>query len=201
MERPDFSIETRLLAGGIWPVAGTDEAGRGPLAGPVSVAAVVLDPSNVPQGLDDSKRLSRCEREELFEIITKSALAIAVAFAPAQDIDAINIRAASLRGMAQAVRALAVRPAHVLVDGRDLPRDLGIPAQAIIGGDGVSASIAAASIIAKVARDRLMARLDQHCPGYDFARHAGYATARHRAALVDLGLSTFHRRSFRSGLA
>jgi ribonuclease HII len=200
MERPDFSIERRLLAGGIWPVAGTDEAGRGPLAGPVSVAAVILDPSNVPQGLDDSKRLSRREREELYEIITNTALAIAVAFAPAQDIDALNIRAASLRGMAQAVRALALRPVHVLVDGRDLPPDLGVAAEAIIGGDGLSASIAAASIIAKVARDRLMARLDQHCPGYDFGRHAGYATARHRAAMLDLGLSVFHRRSFRTGL-
>jgi ribonuclease HII len=201
MERPDFSIETRLLSAGIWPVAGTDEAGRGPLAGPVSVAAVILDPTNLPQGLDDSKRLNRREREELFESITNKALAIALAFAPAQDIDAINIRAASLRGMVQAVRALALRPAYVLVDGRDLPQDLEVAGEAIVGGDGIAASIAAASIIAKVARDRLMARLDQHCPGYDFARHAGYATARHRAAVLNLGLSAFHRRSFRSGLA
>jgi len=129
------------------------------------------------------------------------ALAVAVAFAPAQEIDAINIREATLLGMQRAVRALALTPALTLIDGRDVPKGLPVPGRAVIGGDGLSVSIAAASIIAKVSRDRLMARLDGHCPGYDFAAHAGYATVRHRQALSRCGLSPFHRRSFRSSLS
>jgi ribonuclease HII len=198
MRPPDFSIENELIGAGVWPIAGVDEAGRGPLAGPVAIAAVVLDPHGVPDGLDDSKRLTAAQRTELFSIIMGRALAVAVAFAPAQEIDAINIRAATLLGMRRAVRALALSPAFVLIDGRDLPDGLPAPGRAIIGGDGLSVSIAAASIIAKVSRDRLMARLDGHCPGYNFAQHAGYATIDHRSAVSRRGLSFFHRKSFRS---
>jgi ribonuclease HII len=196
MRPPDFSIETDLVQNGLWPIAGVDEAGRGPLAGPVSIAAVVLNPKDVPDGLDDSKRLTAPQREELFQIIMARALAVAVAFAPAQEIDAINIRAATLRGMRRAVHALAILPAYILIDGKDLPDDLPAPGRAIIGGDGLSVSIAAASIVAKVSRDRLMARLDGHCPGYNFAKHAGYATTGHRWAVAQRGLSFFHRKSF-----
>jgi ribonuclease HII len=198
---PDFSLEKELICKGVWPIAGVDEAGRGPLAGPVAVAAVILDPQFIPEGIDDSKRLSEEQRTELYDAIMADALAVAVAFAPAQEIDAINIRAATLLGMRRAVHALALTPAFSLIDGRDLPEGLTAPGRAVIGGDGLSVSIAAASIIAKVSRDRLMARLDGHCPGYDFSQHAGYATVGHRAALSRCGLSPFHRRSFRSCLS
>jgi ribonuclease HII len=198
MQPPNFSLEKKLIRKGIWPVAGVDEAGRGPLAGPVAIAAVILDPKIIPNGIDDSKRLSEDQRVELYSAIMAHALAIAVAFAPAQEIDAINIRAATLLGMRRAVRALALLPAYALIDGRDLPPGLEVPGRAVVGGDGLSVSIAAASIIAKVSRDRLMARLDGHCPGYNFAQHAGYATAHHRAAVSRCGLSPFHRRSFRT---
>jgi ribonuclease HII len=199
-QAPDFSLEKELIRTGVWPVAGVDEAGRGPLAGPVAVAAVILDPLFIPDGIDDSKRLSEEQRTELYDVIIGHAVAVSVAFAPAQEIDAINIRAATLLGMQRAVHALAVKPAFTLIDGRDLPQGLRVPGRAVIGGDGLSVSIAAASIIAKVSRDRLMARLDGHCPGYEFAQHVGYATVRHRAALSRCGLSPFHRRSFRSCL-
>jgi ribonuclease HII len=200
MRPPNFSLERKLIRAGIWPVAGVDEAGRGPLAGPVAIAAVILDPKRIPKGIDDSKRLCKDQRNELFGAIMGRALAVAVAFAPAQEIDAINIRAATLLGMRRVVRALALAPAYALIDGRDLPPGLDVPGRAVIGGDGLSVSIAAASIIAKVSRDRLMARLDGHCPGYNFAQHVGYATPHHRAAVSRCGLSPFHRRSFRSSL-
>jgi ribonuclease HII len=200
MRLPDFVLEKALMKEGIWPVAGVDEAGRGPLAGPVAIAAVILDPNFIPFGIDDSKRLTEDQRTELFSAIMADALAVAVAFAPAQEIDAINIRAATLLGMRRVVRALAIAPAYALIDGRDLPTGLDVPGRAVIGGDGLSVSIAAASIIAKVSRDRLMARLDDHCPGYNFAQHAGYATVHHRAAVSRCGLSPFHRKSFRISL-
>lgn len=177
-------------------VCGVDEVGRGPLAGPVGVAAVILDPGNIPGGLDDSKALTAKRREALYETILESALAVSIVFAPASEVDAFNIRGATLRAMARAVAALNQQPDFALIDGRDIPPGLVCPAEALIGGDARSVSIAAASIVAKVARDRLMARLDALYPGYGFARHAGYATAAHRAALTTLGPCALHRRSF-----
>jgi ribonuclease HII len=190
-----FELETELIAQGLWPVAGIDEVGRGPLAGPVCVAAVILDRDNLPPGIDDSKKLSASRREALYEEICARALAVSVALAPAAEIDALNIRGATLASMARAARALAIAPRFVLVDGRDLP-SLCCPGRAVIKGDATSLSIAAASIVAKVTRDRLMARLDRLHPGYGFAGHAGYPTAAHRAALMASGPCPEHRRSY-----
>ena len=190
-----FLRETHAIAHGLWPLAGVDEVGRGPLAGPVVAAAVILDPQAVPDGLDDSKNLTPARREELFSIIAASALAIGVASATAAEIDAINIRQATLLAMRRAVAALALQPALVLVDGNDPPA-LACPRESVIGGDAQIASIAAASIIAKVTRDAMMARLCARYPAYGFSLHAGYGTPRHRAALQAHGPCPEHRYSF-----
>jgi ribonuclease HII len=195
--RCNFSVERRLLRDGVGPVAGVDEVGRGPLAGPVAVAAVILDPDDLPAGVDDSKALSAEKRERLFRLILLKARSVSLAFASAAEIDALNIRGATLAAMARALNGLALRPALALIDGRDAPPGCGCPARAIVGGDASCLSIAAASIVAKVARDRMMIRLDAHYPEYGFARHVGYATERHAAAIARCGLSPFHRVSFR----
>jgi len=191
---PDTSREQALLRAGFAPIAGVDEAGRGPLAGPVVAAAVILDLGHVPAGLADSKLLKPARREELYETILASA-DVAVACVSAARIDATDIRKASLEAMRMALAALVRRPAFILVDGRDLPPWDG-PGEAIIKGDRRVASIAAASIVAKVTRDRLMARLGQTYPAYGFDRHAGYPTALHRAALAQIGPCPFHRMTF-----
>lgn len=192
---PDFSRERALRRRGLWPVAGVDEVGRGPLAGPVAAAAVILDPRRLPEGVNDSKALSRKAREEAFHSILQRALAVSVAFVPAEEIDATDIRKAALSAMAQAVAALALRPAHVLVDGRDLP-PLDCPGEGLVKGDALSLSIAAASIVAKVARDGALRRLGALYPAYGFETNAGYAAARHLEALAALGPTPFHRMSF-----
>jgi ribonuclease HII len=192
--RPTFRRERAALRRGVWPVAGCDEAGRGPLAGPVVAAAVILDPARVPRGLNDSKKLDPQERERLYERICAGA-EVAVAFAPPSRIDRDNILRASLWALAQAVLALPVRPKLVFVDGRDRI-DAGCDCQAVIQGDAIVASIAAASIVAKVTRDRLMTRLALAHPGYGFERHKGYSVPEHIAALVRLGPTIHHRRSF-----
>jgi ribonuclease HII len=194
--RPNFRIERDLLRDGAAHVAGVDEVGRGPLAGPVAVAAVILNPLDLPRGVDDSKALPAAERERLYEIILKKALSISLAFASADEIDALNIRGATLAAMARAVNALSLSPAFALIDGRDQPQGLCCAARAIVGGDALCLSIAAASIVAKVARDRMMIRLDSHYPDYGFARHVGYATSFHRDAIARLGPTPFHRLSF-----
>ena len=192
--RPTFRRERAALKRGVWPVAGCDEAGRGPLAGPVVAAAVILDPDNVPRGLDDSKRLTPERREVLYERICARAQ-VAVAMAPPWRIDRDNILRASLWALARAVASLPVKPRLVFVDGRDRI-DAGCDCQAVIGGDGLVASIAAASIVAKVTRDRLMAQLGLAHPGYGFERHMGYSVPEHIAALGRLGPTIHHRRSF-----
>jgi ribonuclease HII len=197
MTKPGFRVERNLLKRGIWPVAGIDEAGRGPLAGPVAAAAVILDPRKLPRGLNDSKRLTPKERERLSEEIMYDAIAVAVAFASAAEIDRINIRQATFSAMRRALCALSVAPRHVLIDGNDLPPGLGLPAEAIVKGDAASSSIAAASIIAKVTRDRLMRRLCRLYPAYNFNEHFGYATKAHLAAIAEHGPCPFHRLSFR----
>lgn len=190
-----FHRETKAIAEGLWPLAGVDEVGRGPLAGPVVAAAVILDPQAVPEGLDDSKNLTPARRDELFALIAQSALAIGIASATAAEIDTINIRQATLLAMRRAVAALAVPPTFVLVDGND-PPTLACPAESVIGGDAQIASIAAASIVAKVTRDGMMARLCARYPAYGFSLHAGYGTPRHRAALQAHGPCPEHRYSF-----
>jgi ribonuclease HII len=194
MVPPSFRRERALIKRGVWPVAGCDEAGRGPLAGPVVAAAVVLDPKRIPKGMDDSKRLSAERREELFEEICATA-SFAVAFASPARIDRDNILRASLWALARAVHALPQTPKHVFVDGRD-PIEVPCDCDAVIGGDGLVLSIAAASIIAKVSRDRLMCKLAQDCPGYGFDSHKGYGVPEHLAALERLGPSVHHRRFF-----
>ncbi|MBV5308840.1 ribonuclease HII [Chromatium okenii] len=176
-------------------IAGVDEAGRGPLAGPVSAAAVILDPRRPIAGIDDSKKLSPTRRTALEQVIQERALAWAVAWASVEEIDRINILQASLLAMQRAVAALTVPPQRVLVDGNRCP-DFGCEAQVVVGGDGSIAAIGAASILAKVARDRLMIALDAEYPGYGFAQHKGYPTRTHLAALQTLGVCPHHRRSF-----
>ncbi|HSI40859.1 MAG TPA: ribonuclease HII [Xanthobacteraceae bacterium] len=191
---PGFDHERAAWAAGEVPVAGADEVGRGPWAGPVVAAAVILDPGRVPPGLDDSKKLSAPRREALFELICATA-EVSVAFAPPARIDSHDIRKATLWAIARAVAGLPSAPRLLLVDGRDLP-PVSCAARAIIGGDGLIASVAAASIVAKVTRDRLMASLGLAFPGYGFERHMGYGTAEHAAALSRLGPCRHHRRSF-----
>jgi ribonuclease HII len=192
--RPTFRRERAALKRGIWPVAGCDEAGRGPLAGPVVAAAVILDPKRVPRGLDDSKKLDPATREKLYAKICATA-EVAVALAPPARIDRDNILRASLWALARAVAALPVKPRLVFVDGRDRI-DAGCDCQAVISGDAIIASIAAASIVAKVTRDRLMTRLGLIYPGYGFEHHKGYSVPEHFAALARLGPTIHHRRSF-----
>jgi ribonuclease HII len=192
--RPTFRRERAALKRGVWPVAGCDEAGRGPLAGPVVAAAVILDPKRVPRGLDDSKKLDAATREKLYAKICATA-EVAVALAPPARIDRDNILRASLWALARAVAALPVKPRLVLVDGRDRI-DAGCDCQAVISGDAIIASIAAASIVAKVTRDRLMIRLGLIYPGYGFEHHKGYSVPEHFAALARLGPTIHHRRSF-----
>ena len=174
---------------------GVDEAGRGPLAGPVVAAAVILDPARPIEGLNDSKKLSAKRREILVVEIRSKALAWAIAEASVEEIDRINILQASLLAMQRAVVALSIRPSHALIDGNRCPQ-LDCPAQAIIGGDGLVASIAAASILAKTYRDAGMLELHAIYPQYGFDRHMGYPTAAHLAALREHGVSPVHRRSY-----
>ena len=191
MTKPDLTLET---ASGARLVAGVDEVGRGPWAGPVMAAAVILDWDRVPEGLDDSKKLTRVRRESL-TLAIRDAAHIGIGIVEIEDIDRLNILEASMEAMRRAVAALPVAPAHVLVDGNRLP-GLVQPATAVVGGDGLSASIAAASIVAKVARDRLMAQLARDFPNYGWERNAGYGTAEHRAGLNAHGVTPHHRRSF-----
>lgn len=176
-------------------IAGVDEAGRGPLAGPVVAAAVILDDERPIAGVDDSKRLSAKQRERLFDVIMGQALCVSIGQASAAEVDTINVLQATLLAMRRAVEGLRLTPIKVLVDGNQLPR-LPMLAEAVVGGDGRVACIAAASIVAKVTRDRLMTELDQTLPGYGFAQHKGYGTAQHMQALRRLGASAQHRRSF-----
>lgn len=176
-------------------LAGVDEAGRGPIAGPVVTAAVILDPDDIPDGLDDSKALSARRREALYETIMAHAQ-VGVCAASARRIDATNIRAATLWAMNRAVEALARMPETILVDGRDQLPGREARSIAVIGGDARHAAISAASIIAKVTRDRMMARAERAFPGYGFARHMGYGTREHMAALERLGPCPIHRASF-----
>jgi ribonuclease HII len=194
---PDLSFENAAIARNLSPIAGVDEVGRGPLSGPVTAAAVILDPANIPQGLGDSKALSVTKRERLFVEIMASAQ-VSVAHATVEEIDALNILRASHLAMERAVAGLTIAPAHVLVDGNLIPAGLKGRAEAIVKGDAKSLSIAAASIIAKVTRDRIMVDLAQQHPGYGWDVNAGYPTKQHLEALLNLGVTPWHRRSFRT---
>ena len=192
---PHFIYESRLLKTLAGPICGVDEAGRGPLAGPVVAAAVILDRKRVPKGLNDSKQLDEETREELFPQILEMAVAVGVGEASVDEIDLVNIRQATHLAMARAVRALATPAAFALVDGNDAPA-LPCKCDTLIGGDGRSLSIAAASIVAKVTRDRLMIRLHQDHPGYNWCSNKGYGTPEHYSGLRQHGVTIHHRRSF-----
>lgn len=177
-------------------VCGVDEVGRGPLAGPVIAAAVILDPERPLPGLADSKKLSEKKREQLSEQIKAEALSWCIARAEVEEIDELNILHASLLAMRRAVEGLHIAPGRALVDGNKIPPGLACAAEAIVGGDNLVDCISAASIIAKVARDDEMVMLDQQYPGYGLAKHKGYPTALHRQALIELGITEIHRKSF-----
>ncbi|MBD3764545.1 MAG: ribonuclease HII [Rhodobacterales bacterium] len=194
-QAPDDTLETAARAQGALRIAGVDEVGRGPLAGPVTAAAVILDPANIPAGLADSKTLTAARRQALAAALRHVAQ-VSVAHASVQEIDDLNILGATHLAMRRAVAGLPQPPDHLLIDGNRLPRDLPCPAQAVVRGDARCLSIAAASILAKVERDALMVALAQQHPGYGWDRNAGYPTAEHLAALQRLGVTPAHRRSF-----
>ncbi len=192
---PDYEFEYRAAAKGFCAVCGVDEAGRGPLAGPVYAAAVILPEGLVIEGLNDSKKLSEKKRELLYDEITKNAVAWSVAFATEQEIDEINILQATFLAMKRAVDGLTPRADYALIDGNRMP-PLEIESETVIKGDSLSMSIAAASILAKVTRDRFMLELDKLYPQYQFSKHKGYGTKLHYEMLEQHGISSVHRRSF-----
>ena len=194
--RPDFTFETAAFSLGHATVAGVDEVGRGPLAGPVTAAAVILDPARIPDGLNDSKTLTEARRNTLFAAIMEGAT-VSIAHASVQEIDSLNILRASHLAMERAVKGLATFPDHALIDGNMIPKGIGCSAEAVVKGDARSLSIAAASIVAKVTRDRIMVDLAQQYPGYGWDVNAGYPTPAHLRALLDFGITPHHRRSFK----
>lgn len=196
MDMPDYSLERAALERGYIRIAGVDEVGRGPLAGPVTAAAVILDPANMPEGLNDSKKLSAKKREAVEAQIFELAI-VSIAHASVEEIDSHNILRASHIAMERAVAALDPPPDYLLIDGNLIPKGLMISAEAVVKGDGKSLSIAAASIVAKEARDRIMVDLAQQFPGYGWEKNAGYPSKQHREALVELGVTPHHRRSFK----
>lgn len=193
---PDLSFESAARAQGFAAICGVDEVGRGPLAGPVTAAAVILDPDRIPPGLNDSKTLTEARRAALFPAIMATAQ-VSIAHASVEEIDALNILRASHLAMERAINGLSTNPDHALIDGNLIPKGLTIPATAIVKGDARSLSIAAASIVAKVTRDRIMVDLAQQYPAYGWNVNAGYPTPAHLRALLDFGITPHHRRSFK----
>jgi ribonuclease HII len=196
MTTPDFQFERLASARGLRCICGVDEVGRGPLAGPVTAAAVRLHPDRIPPGLNDSKKLTPARRDALFDQITRMA-EVGIAHASVAEIDDLNILRASHLAMTRAIQALPTPPDHALIDGNLIPKGLPCTSEAIVKGDARSLSIAAASIVAKVTRDRIMVDLAQQFPGYGWDRNAGYPTKDHLEALLNLGVTPWHRRSFR----
>ncbi|WP_438990283.1 ribonuclease HII [Lentibacter sp.] len=196
MTGPDFSYERAAMSRGFARIAGVDEVGRGPLAGPVTACAVVLDMSRIPEGLNDSKKLSAKRRDALAEAILACA-EVSVASASVEEIDALNILRASHLAMERAVAGLLTPPDHCLIDGNLIPKGLTVSAEAIVKGDSKSVSISAASIVAKIRRDFVMSALAQQFPGYGWETNAGYPSKSHRLALENLGVTPHHRRSFK----
>lgn len=196
MTGPDYSFESEMHGRGYLRIAGVDEVGRGPLAGPVTAAAVILDPDNIPPGLNDSKKLTAKRREALAQILTDCAMTC-VAHATVQEIDTHNILRASHIAMVRAINGLPVVPDFLLIDGNMIPNGLTLPATAVVKGDARSVSIAAASIMAKICRDQIMVDLAQQHPGYGWESNAGYPSPAHKKALQNLGVTPHHRRSFK----
>lgn len=190
-----WELENEIYSGGAEHICGVDEAGRGPLAGPVCAAAVILPRGIIIDGLNDSKKLSEKRRAVLFDEICEKALAYSIAFASVEEIEALNILNATFLAMNRAISGLSLRPELALIDGNQT-RGIDFPCRSVVGGDGKCADIAAASILAKVSRDRVMLEMDRLYPGYGFAKHKGYGTKQHYAAIRELGASPIHRMSF-----
>lgn len=193
---PDLELEKAAFEKGYRFICGVDEAGRGPLAGPVCAAAVILRESEVIEGVNDSKKLSEKKREALFDIIKEKALAWSVAFATVEEIEEVNILNATFLAMNRAIEGLMLKADYALIDGNRIPKEIKIDCEAVIKGDSKSASIAAASILAKVSRDRLIEQYDKEFPEYKFAQHKGYGTKAHTDAIKQFGPCKYHRPSF-----
>jgi ribonuclease HII len=196
MPLPDFDAETELIKKGYKAIAGVDEVGRGCIAGPVTAAAVILNPQKIPIGLNDSKKLSLKNREKIFQSI-QDTCTFCVAHSSVEEIDQINILQASLLSMKRAILGLNIKPDFVLIDGNKSPKGLESKSETIVKGDSKSLSIAAASIVAKITRDRFMSRLDKEFPGYDWSKNVGYPTKLHKSAILNIGITPYHRRSFK----
>lgn len=193
---PDLELELKAKNQGFGLICGVDEAGRGPLAGPVCAAAVILPLDVELEGVNDSKKLSEKKREALYDVITEKALAYNLAFASVEEIEEFNILEATYIAMNRAIEGLNIKPDFALIDGNRVPRNISVPCETVVKGDGKSLSIAAASILAKVTRDRLLLEYHEQYPQYNFAKHKGYGTKEHIDAIREYGLCEFHRPSF-----
>ena len=193
---PDFSIEYSAIKKGYKYICGVDEAGRGPLAGPVCAAAVILPPNEQIEGLNDSKKLSEKKREQLFDIICEKALAYSIAFGTLEEIENLNILEATFLAMNRAIEGLILKADYALIDGNAIPKGIKIPCETVGKGDANSASIAAASILANVSRDRLLLEYDEAYPEYNFKKHKGYGTKEHTELILKHGPCPIHRLSF-----
>ena len=193
---PDFELENKLLSSGYKYICGVDEAGRGPLAGPVCAAAVILPENCVIEGLNDSKKLSEKKRDTLYDIIIEKALSYSIAFGSVEEIEEYNILEATFIAMNRAIDSLDIKPDYALIDGNRVPKGINVPCDTVVKGDSKSFSIAAASILAKVTRDRLLLEYDEKYPQYSFKKHKGYGTKDHYAAIKEHGICEIHRKSF-----
>ena len=193
---PDYEYEKAAVSSGFNTICGVDEAGRGPLAGPVCAAAVILPADTVIEGLDDSKKLSEKKRERLYDEITEKAVAYCVAYGTLEEIESLNILEATFLAMNRAIDGLSVKPDFALIDGNRVPKNIKIPCATVVKGDSKSMSVAAASVLAKVTRDRLMLTYDEKYPEYNFKKHKGYGTKEHTLLLKKYGPSPIHRLSF-----
>ena len=193
---PDYEFEKAAVNSGFSCICGVDEAGRGPLAGPVCAAAVILPEGAVIEGLDDSKKLTEKKRERLYDIIKKTAVAYSVAYGTLEEIETVNILEATYLAMNRAIEGLSVKPDFALIDGNRVPRGIKIPCETIVKGDSKSMSVAAASVLAKVTRDRLMLEYDKKYPEYNFKKHKGYGTKEHTELIKQYGPCEIHRLSF-----
>lgn len=193
---PDYEFEKAAVNSGFSCICGVDEAGRGPLAGPVCAAAVILPEGAVIEGLDDSKKLTEKKREKLYDIIKQTAVAYSVAYGTLEEIETVNILEATYLAMNRAIEGLTIKPDFSLIDGNRVPRGIKIPCETIVKGDSKSMSVAAASVLAKVTRDRLMLEYDKKYPEYNFKKHKGYGTKEHTELIKQYGPCEIHRLSF-----
>lgn len=193
---PDYEFEKAAVNSGFSCICGVDEAGRGPLAGPVCAAAVILPEGAVIEGLDDSKKLTEKKRERLYDVIKETAVAYSVAYGTLEEIETVNILEATYLAMNRAIEGLNVKPDFALIDGNRVPRGIKIPCETIVKGDSKSMSVAAASVLAKVTRDRLMLEYDKKYPEYNFKKHKGYGTKEHTELIKQYGPCEIHRLSF-----